>query len=218
MVARALIVLLLVLNVGVASWWALSPTPALPGPAAPDAMPPLQLLDEVPARRRSTAPAAQRAVSPPSIAPPRCWRLGPFTDAATLARAQAWLRSRVPLASIASAPGTARGWRVWLPPLSNRVTAQAVAQKIAAAGFNDYYVIPDGGEANGIALGRYGNANAAQRRQAALREAGFDASAEPVGAPPQWIHVAATAAFNPDAARAATGAAQQQPIDCARLQ
>jgi len=105
---------------------------------------------------------------------------------------------------------------VWLPPMADRASAQAVAERIVAAGFKDYYIVVDGDEANSIALGRYGNAEAAQRRQADLQAAGFPAQAESLGGGARWIQVAAGPAF--DVARLQPAiAAQQRPLDCATL-
>ena len=53
--------------------------------------------------------------------------------------------------------------------------AEAAVTRIAEAGFSDYLLVREGSEANGIALGRYGTREAAQRRTAALQAAGFAA-------------------------------------------
>ena len=224
MLKRAVILLLLVLNAGVAIWWALAPDKVPAEVALPSTTPRLQLLSEVQASRPRPAaplPVAPQPTATASIAPTpqvlQCWRFGPFTDAAALSRAQAWLQSRVVRSAATATSESGRGWRVWLPPLADHDTAQAMAQQIAAAGITDYYIVPDGAEANSIALGRYGNAEAAQRRVAALHTAGFDAKAEPLGATTQWLEVAATPGFDADAAREAVGAAQRHPLDCAQL-
>src|SRR6476646_4157844 len=105
MLIRALIVLLLILNVGVAAWWILSPAPTLPTPAfVPSTSPGLQLVSE----RATTASANRIAPLPPtpiptqvlslestavagSDAPARCMTVGPFIDAAALATARSAL-------------------------------------------------------------------------------------------------------------------------------
>jgi hypothetical protein len=226
MLTRALILLLLVLNVGVGAWWVLAPHDVPTQPMPPRTAPRLQLLGEGPARSQP-APTVPSPVAPTTVAPAapaatasgdvQCWRFGPFSDAAALSHAQTWLQSRTARISVASVPAPGRGWRVWLPPLADHDTAQAMAQQIVAAGFSDYYVVPTGAEANSIALGRYGNADAAQRRQAALQAAGFDAKAEPLGATTQWIAVAAAPGFDAEAARAAIGAVQRETLDCTQL-
>jgi hypothetical protein len=227
MFARALILLLLVLNLGVATWWALRPEPSAAAvvPALPTA-PRLQLLDEarprtvVPAVVATPAPASTSAPAPAAetAAPPgRCIAFGPFADAAALSRAQALLQPRVTTLRVRRASAGGRGWRVWLPALADREAAQAMAARIVAAGFDDYYVVPNGDEANSIALGRYGNEASAQQRTAALRAAGFPAQAEALGAPVSWIDVDVPAGFDAGAARTQAAAAQARPLDCAKL-
>ena len=100
--------------------------------------------------------------------------------------------------------------------MTDRAAAQAMAERIVSAGFKDYYIVPDGDEANSIALGRYGNEEAAQRRQADLQAAGFPAQAEALGGGARWIQVAATPAFDVAHVQPAI-AAQQRPLDCATL-
>ena len=215
MFARALIVLLLVANVGVAAWWALRTPPASPAATAlPPGVPRLQLLAEAPVRARAT-PAPAPATSLPPAA--RCLAFGPFADAAALARARTALQPRVARLQARSVAAP-RGWRVWLPPLPDRATAQATAQRIAAAGFSDYYVVVDGGEANGIALGRYGSEAAARERARTLQAAGFAAQAEPLpGSGAQWLDAAVAADFDAAAARTASGAQEARTIACAGL-
>ena len=136
---------------------------------------------------------------------------------AALAHAQSTLQPRVARMAVATVPASARGWRVWLPPLADRGAAQAMATRIGAAGFSDYYVVPDGADANSIALGRYGNEDAARRRMAQLQAAGFAAQAEAMGVVTRWIDVATVTATDEAALRAASGAAQSRALDCARL-
>lgn len=150
MIIRAAIVLLLILNLGVAAWWWLHREPATE--AVPTAVAPrLQLLAEAATVNATTAAAApvrnaQAATPmPPASAPATC--AGPDAGA--------------------------DGWRVVLPPLANADAAQAMAARIRAAGFSDYLVMGDGADANAIALGRYGTREAAQRRVDALQAAGF---------------------------------------------
>ena len=117
------------------------------------------------------------------------------------------------------ANGQASGWRVFAPPLPSRAEAQALADRMTAAGFEDLLVMADGNEANAIALGRYRSEDAAKRRQAALQTAGFTAQVAPLGDVTMqgWIDVAAGPAF--DSARVAQdiAAAQVQPLDCTAL-
>src|SRR3546814_16441805 len=75
--------------------------------------------------------------------------------------------------------------------LFRSAAAQAVVDRITAAGFSDYYIVAAGEEANSVALGLYGSEEPARRHQAALHAAGFtEVRADAMGhAPPQvpWI-------------------------------
>jgi hypothetical protein len=221
MLTRALIVLLVVLNLGVASWWALRPAPTAPS-AAVSIGPRLQLVSEVPKRARTepiaaaTAPPAQPDAAAPAVTV-HCMTFGPFGDDAALAGAADWLRPRVRTLQVRDTSTGGRGWRVWLPPLADRDAAQAMATRIVAAGFSDHYIVPAGDDANSIALGRYGNEQAAQQHAAALQAAGFEARAEALGATAHWIDVEVAATFDAAVARTQTRAPQARALDCTTL-
>lgn len=266
MLARALVVLLLMLNFGVATWWMLRPDPLppssyrvpdgverlrLPGegqvggaPAAarappaeaPSAAVPTQDVEageddpeavaataqtpgaDADADTAAAAIAEQAAAAPASAM--RCFSFGPYANAAAVAAARARLQplgaQRISVRDELSAP---RGWRVVLPPQADRAAATALAARIGAAGFSDFLVVSSGEDANGIALGRYSGESAARRREAALRDAGFPAQAQPVGdaTTRHWLDVAAGSGFDAAAARTASGAAQGNPLDCAAV-
>src|SRR5690554_6818118 len=108
MPARALFVLLVMLNLGVATWWLLRPGPPAPAPRVqPADVPRLQLLGEhgpataatgVPGRDAPAPdppPAAgpqEIPVAPVATAGLRCLGFGPFTDAVSVAAARAALQ------------------------------------------------------------------------------------------------------------------------------
>lgn len=245
MFARALIVLLLVLNLGVAVWWLLRPEPAAPGlPAHPAGVPRLQLLREagVAASAPATAPqpaaaSTATAATPPRaaapaegqteeptaestqepIAPARCFSFGPYTDAAQATAARTKLPAGVLGARLRSEAARRGGsWNVLMSPQADRAAAQALAQRIDAAGFKDYYVIGEGASANGIALGRFGSEDAARRHQSALQAAGFQAQLQaPAGSGATWLDVDAGPSFDAEAVRTALAATRAQPRDCA---
>jgi hypothetical protein len=216
MFLRALIVLLLVVNLGVAAWWATRDAPPPPpGPSQPAGVPRLQLLREAPRR----APA--RAVADTSAAASmQCLRFGPYASPAALRRAHARLQGRVPMLRAREiASGTPEGWSVFMPPQPSVAAAEALVARMAAAGVEDLVVLREGAQANGVALGRYSSEASAQRRRDALATAGFQAQLAPIGVDATgWIDVGATASF--DAARTAQeiGAATHAPIDCATLE
>lgn len=231
MIQRALLVLLIVINLGVAAWWATRAPPAPPPAAAqPAGVPSLQLLSEAP-RRLVPRPAAAVATDTPlaaasTTAPAasasvatQCFSFGPYPNPAALRRAHTRLQGQVVRAQVREVAGKAAGWRVFLPPLSSREEAQKTVERMAAAGLDDLFVIPNGSEANGIALGRYGQEDAAKRRQAALQKAGFTVQLAPLGAAATqgWIDVVAGADFDSTRAAQDVAAAQARKIDCATV-
>ena len=226
MILRALIVLLVVINLGVAAWWAArAPAPPSPVVEASAGVPRLQLLREVPRPALPAAPVPSssvvvRAVASAGTTPTQCFSFGPYPTPSALRRAYERVQAQAVQARVREvANGQASGWRVFAPPLPSRAEAQALADRMAAAGFEDLLVMAGGSDANAIALGRYRSEVAARRRQAALQAAGFAAQVAPLGdvAMQGWIDVAAGPVF--DSARTAQdiAAALVQRLDCAAL-
>jgi hypothetical protein len=222
MLTRALIVLLIVLNLGVAAWWALRPSQRVPADDALDGVPNLQLASE----RKAPLPAVASVATPtpppveiPKDEAPQCFRFGPFADAASADAAAAKLRASVRKAATHAASGNGKGWTVWLPPFADMTTAQAKALEIAGAGIKDYYVVAQGPQVNAIMLGRYGGEDNALRRIAELRAKGIEAQVQPPqeAKPQSWVDVAAARGFGFAAAQARIGAAGVRPLDCAAL-
>jgi len=230
MTLRASIVLLAVLNLGVAAWWLLRPdAPPATVAETPSGIARLQLLSERPGPRPAPVPApsdttvaaetgtADAAPTPPA-AVERCYSFGPFADAAALAAGQAALRpGALRLRTRETREGGGRGWRVYLPAAADRAAANANADKLKAAGFTDLLVVGDGTEANSVALGRFSSEPRAQQHAQALRAAGFEAKAEALGEvrTASWIDLAAAEGFDAAAARRTSGAAQSRTVDCA---
>lgn len=271
MLVRALIVLLTVLNLGVAAWWIARPEPPPPAEEKlPLGVARLQLVDEGKrAAAPAAAPSAQAGAEPgetqpalklatpkpsdakpadakaadikpadakpaeagpagakpeasvaatPPAPPPQCFSVGPFADAAAADAARAKL---LPLAQKVSSRtlsggGTSRGWRVYLPTASAEA-AQATAQRIRAAGFNDLFVM-SGADANAIALGRFRSEESARRRGAELSAAGFAVKVEALGegSGQVWLD-AATATSKGEALRVAAGAQRWRGISCDKV-
>ncbi len=223
MLIRALIVLLLVLNLGVALWWSMRTPPiAVEARSQPPGVARLQLVSEVagsspalPAGSRNRA--AEAALAAPMRDLPRvCVSLGPFADADATARAREQLMPQVLRVDRREVyAGQIRGWNVMLPRFATLEEAQAAAARVQAAGFSDYFVVRDGPSANSLALGRYGAESSAKRRVAELTAAGFPARLEPIGGVASyWLDISANAPFDADAAQARVGALQQQPLEC----
>lgn len=219
MILRALIVLLVVINLGVAAWWGTRAPPAPPQPAqTPAGVPRLQLLRELPRQPAPRVTAVMPAMATTTAT--QCFSFGPYPTPAALRRAHERVLPQVLRAQVREvATGEARGWRVFLPPLPTRAEAQALAERMTTAGIEDLLVMSEGDDANGIALGRYRNEASARRRQTDLQTAGFTAQVAPLGdvATKGWIDVATGNAF--DSARVAQdiAASQTQPLDCATL-
>lgn len=245
MTLRALFVLLVVLNLGAGLWWWLhDDAPAPVAADAPTGLARLQLVrerDDVraaasrPGREealeaQAEAPSPATAAAAPGALPPAttaaatppvaeaCFAFGPFADAAAASAAEASLRTGVLRRRTREThENGGRGWRVFLPAQADRAAADALAQKLKAAGFSDLMVVPSGAEANSIALGRFSSEERAKKHAGDLRAAGFSAQAQPLGEAKMqvWIDLAAVAGFDPAAARRASGAAQARGIDCA---
>ncbi|WCE05268.1 SPOR domain-containing protein [Pseudoxanthomonas sp. JBR18] len=264
MLIRALIVLLVFLNLGVAGWWLSRPAQTEPPTKPPQAVAQLELVapsaalplpepaiapptpsatetqEPVPAPSMpSPAPttSSESVAAPPAAAPPSpaqasvpppsptaaeiCLALGPFDSAEAARAARGRLQQAPRRAQVRSEPAPARAYSVILPPLADRSAAQAMVERIAQAGFTDYMIINTGETANGVALGRYGSREAALRRQADLRKAGFSAQLQPVGeegASQWWLDVALPSDAGDSAAvRVQAQASRAATRDCGRI-
>lgn len=231
MLLRALVVLLVILNFGVAAWWAVrgdagdahafvaGGSLVLASEVPQGAVQASD--DEEPARDAAEPATALGERAPPLPArqaaePPQCFALGPFAD--TAARDAARLQLATVAVRLASRDviETPRGWRVWMAPLADRAAADAMVARLLEAGFTDYYVIADGEESNGVALGRFGSEAPAQGRAAALRTAGFDAQAQPLGSVlvRYWLDAMAAEGEGTQTLRTQVAAARIEPRDC----
>ncbi|KRG38413.1 hypothetical protein ARC20_01785 [Stenotrophomonas panacihumi] len=223
MYVRALIVVLAILNAGVALWWATRPaaSPPAPPPAVSGGVASLQQIDppRVQAAAAPAAPTPQAAAAPakPVVPSPaeRCLRLGPFPNqaAAEAARNAAGEALRTPrVREVAEASS----FKVMLTGVGDREAAQAAVAKIKAAGLSDYYIVGNGTQ-NDIALGQYRSREGAERRQSELAAAGFRAEVVPSGGATGsrwWIEARAGA----DEARLrALSVLGQRSLDCAAL-
>ncbi|HVJ38224.1 MAG TPA: SPOR domain-containing protein [Stenotrophomonas sp.] len=234
---RALIVVLAILNAGVALWWAARPAASPPPPptATATGVAPLQLLltpppaaATAPAAASPAPPAVAAATPPPAsaaAAPPaktlataageRCLSFGPYADQAAAESARSAAGNVLQVARVREVP-EASSFRVMLNGVGDRAAAQALVARIKASGLSDYYIV--GNETRyDIALGQYRNVEGAERRQAELAAAGFQAEVMPSGAGKgsRWWLDARTQADS--AALRALQAPQQRSLDCAAL-
>jgi cell division septation protein DedD len=226
MLLRAAIVFLLVLNIGIAAWW-ISGGNAGPSPAVapmPANVPGLRLVSEIQKPTPVVAPAPELGAIAPVMQAPietsgnaQCLRFGPFADGVARDAARAALSS-AGIAAVArdTAARSGRGWKVHIPSFPSRDEAKAMGERIKAAGISDWYVMNEGGDANSIALGRYGGEEAARRREAELKAKGIPAQAEPIGDATAQAWLDARLAANANRA-ALVAIAPSKPVDCAGL-
>ncbi len=225
MLIRALIVLLAILNLGVAVWWIARPDPPpLPAQVFPEGVPELQLaIDATPAigsEVQAPALAEDAAVEATAVGSAgQCFSLGPLGDRVAAENLVAALGARALITRTreASVSG-ADSYRVRIPPSASREEAQALARRIAEAGFDDYLLVATGVDANSIALGLYRSREGAERRLEALRAAGFAAQLQPMDAGAQWwLDVMVSDGFDAAQAQALSGVPGVVSLDCGDL-
>lgn len=242
MIARVLIVVLAMLNLGAALWWGLHrPAAVQAATALPPGVARLQLWREVSAQapRLPTEPEAEPetpAVAPapsasakPAQAVPatadvqakpdapvqtRCYSYGPYPDRAAAQEAKGKLGQLERSVVLRELPVPATPGTSYRVFLpSDAAGTDAAVAKLKAAGIADYYVIRAGEKANSIALGLYRKRDGAEVRQAELRKAGIEAKIETQGAPAsQWWLDAAFAGKAP-----AAESGRRQSLDCASM-
>jgi len=217
MLLRALLLLLLCMNLGVAAWWASHREPVLPAVAPTEpGVPTLRLLSEV-ERRPAGEASAELAEAPAPLSPDaRCLSLGPFETPADLRLAMDRLLPRVERIQFREVPTVAlRGYRVFLPPAGSRAEALQVARALSERGISDYYVITAGPQQDSISLGLFRDlANATQRRDA-VAALGYAPIMEPRTEPVSqwWIDLAAAPGFDWKTVVAADGL-RAEPAAC----
>lgn len=262
MYVRVLIVVLIVLNAGVALWWATqAAAPRAPAPSAAAEGVPLDVVQApvdtvpgdmpaVPSRAAGELAATTSGIAQPAstggetavaappesaettVAPPAvvaeaapaptlttCVSLGPFASRDDAQVALARVRPLILRSRLREVAGReASSFRVILPGAGNREAAQALVQRIATAGFDDYFLLAQGEQNYAVALGRYRSRDAAERRRAALVAAGFPAqlvAGDEAVAPRWWIDLSTRVPVATLQGR--LGAVGRQSLDCAAL-
>jgi hypothetical protein len=200
MLPRALVLLLVVMNLGALAWWTLH-ADANPAPVATTQpnVPALVLLSESEIARQP-ATSEELVTAPDSTAiTPRCETIGPFTTPADLRGAMNTLAPLVGRIQSRQATGTElNGYRVFVPALANREAALEAARQLAAKGKSDFYVVTSGDQENTISLGLFLDLSHATNRRDEIRALGFDARLEPRldDAQQYWIDVAVASDFD----------------------
>lgn len=204
MLSRALIALLLTMNLGVALWLWLRPVPESVEPQmrADDATPSLVLLSEEDSEPDATGTVAEPD-SPPEPTPGldrlACIEIGPFLTQADLRRAMnAFTPSAERLQFRETRALASRGYWVYLPAQGTRDAALAAARELSGKGLRDYYVVTAGERENTISLGLFRELSNAQQRHAQVRAMGFDAQLQPRSdeIPNYWIDLAVEAGLD----------------------
>lgn len=178
MLARAVFLLLLALNIAAALWLWLAPTSAASAPAPTDpGVAALILLGENLAKLDNDA--AELAIAPEPIAPPAdaaCIEIGPFQTQSDLRQAEESLAAiGRPLSTREAEERRFRGYWVYLSASTSRDRALVTARELAAAGVRDYYVVTAGDRENTISLGLFRDRDNAERRQSEMRARGYEA-------------------------------------------
>ncbi len=199
MLLRALILLLLCMNAGVAAWWVSHREPvAIVVPATDKNVPPLVLLSE--AELKPVADAAELAEAPAELSPNAvCLSIGPFSTPAQLRLAMDLMLPRVERIQFREVPAVAlRGYRVYLPPAASRAEALQTARALSAKGITDYYVVTAGDDKDTVSLGIFRELENATQRREALAALGYSPVIEPRTdqLPQWWIDVAALPGLN----------------------
>ena len=220
MLARALFLSLLLMNLGVAAWWLLRPAPTLESaPATDEGVAPLRLLSEVDAEGGvADAPELAGPAEPAGGDPTqRCLRLGPFLTQADLRRAVNALTPAVERIQFSETRAlTNRGFWVYLPAEGTREAALATARKLSAQGLRDYYVVTAGDRENTISLGLYRDLPNAEARRNEVQALGFvpQLSERQDETPNYWIELAAPKDLDWRAQLGGYAGVDEASIDC----
>ena len=199
MLARALFVLLLLMNLGVAAWWLLrAPPPQQQLPPVPADVPTLRLLSEIEgADPDAVVPElAQPSPTDADLASLRCLQIGPFLTQADLRRAINALTPNAERIQFRETRVLAnRGFWVFLPAQASREAALAAARELSAKGLRDYYVVTAGERENTISLGLFRDIANAETRREQVRAAGLEPQLQPRTdeIPNYWIDLAVQA-------------------------
>ncbi|MBS0576317.1 MAG: SPOR domain-containing protein [Proteobacteria bacterium] len=200
MLPRALVLLLLVMNLGALAWWGLhAAPPSSPAPTTDVGTPTLVLLSESEKVQRKGSSDEMAAAPVPDAATPRCQTVGPFAAPADVRRATDILAPLVGRIRQRDATGTAAtGYRVYVAALASRDAALEAARQLAAKGINDYYVVTTGDQQNTISLGLFQDLGNATKRRDDVRKLGFDARLDPKIGPVQqyWLDITVAPDFD----------------------
>ena len=221
MLARALLLSLLLMNLGVAAWWGLrTPPPEVRPPATDAGVPALRLLSETEAPDTGLVSADAEAVGQPAPAgapAQQCLQIGPFLTQADLRRAMGALTPAVARIQFReNRVLTNRGFWVFLPAQGTREAALAAARELAAQGLRDYYVVTAGDQENTISLGLFRDRANAEARQREVQGLGFapELQERTEEIPNYWIELAAAPGLDWRARLGGYAGVDARPLPC----
>lgn len=128
------------------------------------------------ATNEDTAVAELEVLAPPLA----CYTMGPLSSKKHIASVKTAMSSRqLEYSQRDSQEQVPYGYRVYIPPLSNKETAYRVASELRDAGVKDYFVITNPNDkVNGISLGLFSLKTGALKRVARMRNLNYQASIE----------------------------------------
>ncbi len=152
--------------------------------AAPDQERPAETESEPVVESQPASPQVARVDRKPDIesvdALPECRLAGPYTDEVAATRQIVKLRKAGLFADIKSVNSYKQaGYKIVTPLQKSRADMIAIASKLKAAGFTDYYVPRKKTSPNRVILGLYNGERMAQKRVDSLGEMGFSAEIQP---------------------------------------
>jgi hypothetical protein len=176
MFLRVLFMLLLALNLGVASWLYFTPQAVKSElPVTDVGITRLELIAEREAP--GDAASSELAEAPTARGPAAaetCRSIGPFPTQADVRTAINKLTPLTRRIQYREARTTQpRGYWVFVPAMASREQALGVARQLSGKGVRDYYVVTAGDQQNTISLGLFRDQNNAERRRAEIAALGF---------------------------------------------
>ncbi|MGE5624948.1 MAG: SPOR domain-containing protein [Bacillota bacterium] len=189
---RALLLALVLANLGVFAWyrWYVLPGETHPALAPPLGGEPLKLTSELTEAQRKTlaaAPAPSTAAPPPAATQPApapstaavaaaqaCATYGPFADEDSVQQAESRLKQLNLTATEHTVTGKAKpGYWVYLPPFGSKKEADAAVALMKKRGVSDIYVVSDEANRNAISLGLFNQHEYAVQRIKELKKLGY---------------------------------------------
>ncbi len=174
---RGFALILVLINLGLAVFWILQPKPraeTLP-PVTDSGIPPLTLLSEFDARQ-GISESVHNRVEPGQQDTLACYSLGPYATRSEARRALGVIRNDVERARIRQSEAMQTlGYWIYLPAVSTRAEALALARQLSELGVRDYYVVTAGERMNTVSLGLFSVKENATRRLEGMKQLGFDA-------------------------------------------